>query len=298
MFRSLITLLLLANLTGGGFTSGLNEKPITFDDSDLLEVNCIPVKNVEMVQPDIEAKSALVMDLDSGIILYEKNPYTRMSMASLTKIMTAVIIMESHDLDEVVTIDENYGSFPESKTGVKIWLQQGEQITVGNLLTALLVRSAGDAALALAKYHSGSVEDFVEEMNKRAREMNLMDTNFINPVGVDDDNHYSSSYDLALLTKRALRIPIFKSIVRMKEAEISSTNGRIKHAFKSTNYLLNSYLDIRGVKTGTTDSAGESVINLARGENGQEIIAVLLNSPDRFQENKSVIDWVFRSYRW
>jgi D-alanyl-D-alanine carboxypeptidase (penicillin-binding protein 5/6) len=298
MFRSFITLLLLANLTGGIYTSGLNERPIVFDNSDLLEANQIPIKTVEAVKPDIEAKSALVMDLQSGIFLYEKNPYTRMPVASLTKIMTAVIIIESHDLDEVVTIDENYGALPEEKTGVKIWLQKGEEITVRNLLTALLVRSAGDAALALAKYHSGSVEAFVEEMNKRASEMNLMDTHFTNPVGVDEDNHYSSSYDLSILTKRALRFKIFRNIVQLKEAEVTSTDGRIKHAFKSTNLLLNSYLDIRGVKTGTTDSAGESVINLARSENGHEIIAVLLNSPDRFQENKSIIDWVFRNYRW
>ncbi len=298
MFRSFITLLLLANLTGGVYTSGLNERPIAFDNSELLEVNNIPVKNVEAIQPDIEAKSALVMDLDSGVVLYEKNPYARLPMASLTKIMTAVIIMESHDLDEVVTIEDNYASMPESETGVIIWLQQNEKITVRDLLTALLVRSAGDAALALAKYHSGSTEAFVEEMNKRAREMNLTDTNFTNPVGVDKENHYSSSYDLAILTKRALRFSVFRNIVRMKDAEVSSTNGGITHSFKSTDLLLNSYLDIRGVKTGTTDEAGESVINLARNEQGHEIIAVLLNSPDRFQENKSIIDWVFRSYKW
>lgn len=298
MFRSLITLLLLANLTGGVYTSGLSEQTAVFDDADLLEANNIPVKNIGMLQPDIEAKSALVMDFDSGVILYEKNPYGRMPMASLTKIMTAVIIIESHGLDEVVTVEDNYNSIPESETGVKIWLQQYEKITVRDLLTALLVRSAGDAALTLAKYHSGSVEAFVEEMNKRAREMNLTGTNFTNPVGVDKENHYSTSYDLAILTKRALRFPVFRNIVRMKEAEVSSTNGGIKHPFKSTNLLLNSYLDIRGVKTGTTDEAGESVINLARSEQGHEIIAVLLNSPDRFQENKSIIDWVFRSYRW
>ena len=292
-----MSILLLANLTATPIAS-VTDYESDFDPVSLLEVNRVPIKSNDTIQPKIEAKAAIAMDLDSGIILYEKNIREELPMASLTKIMTAILILESHDLSEVVTIEENYGNLKEDDVGVRIWLRMHEKITVENLLISLLVRSAGDSALALATHHSGSVEAFVDEMNERANELNLKQTHFINPIGLDADGHYSSAYDLAILTKFALRLPTFRSIVKIKRATVKSTNGKISHGFNSTNYLLNSYLDIQGVKTGTTDAAGASLINLARNDYGREIITVLLNSPDRFQENKSMIDWVFRSYSW
>ncbi len=297
MFRSLISLLLLANLSAGTMVP-VQTPESNFDPVSLLSVNRVPVKKNSAIQPEIEAKSAIAMDLDSGVILYEKNIREQLPMASLTKIMTAILILESHDLSEVVTIEENYGNLKEDEVGVRIWLRQYEKITVENLLISLLVRSAGDSALALATYHSGSVEAFIDEMNAKAKILNLKDTHFLNPIGLDADGHYSSAYDLSILTKYALRKQTFRNIVKIKKATVKSTNGKIAHEFNSTNYLLNSYLDIQGVKTGTTDEAGESLINLARNNYGYEIITVLLNSPDRFQENKSMIDWVFRSYQW
>lgn len=296
MLRSLLTLLIIASLQTGTALPAVSMD--SFKEADLLAVNHIPTKKQEAGQPAIEARSALVIDLDSGLVLYEKNARQPVPMASLTKIMTAVLIMENHNLNEVVTVDENYAAMTEDEIGVKIWLRRGERITVGSLLIGLLVRSGGDAALALAKYHSGSVEAFVDEMNQRARSLRLLHTHFKNPIGIDGDGHYSSAFDLAILTKHALRFPYFRSVVRLRQATITSTNELTKHDFKSTNQLLDSYLNILGVKTGTTDEAGESVINLARGPNGQKILAILLNSPDRFQENKGLIDWTFRSYKW
>lgn len=219
-----------------------------------------------------------------------------MPIASLTKIMTALVILENHDLDEVVMIEEDYNQMEE--LGVRIWLHQYEKITVENLLIGLLVRSAGDAALALAAYHSGSVDAFVNEMNARAQTLHLDQTHFTNPIGLDHPDHYSSAFDLAILTKHALRYPDFRRIVRMPRAAITSTDGEITHEFESTNYLLESYLDIRGVKTGTTDEAGQSLINLAHHWNGKEVIVVLLDSPERFQESKRLIDWAFRNFSW
>lgn len=268
----------------------------SFDAYDLLTVESIPHKTNETVGPVIEAKSAVLMDMDSGVLLYDKNAYQQLPMASLTKIMTALIILESHSLNEIVIIEDNFNEMEE--LGVRIWLHQYEKITVENLLIGLLVRSAGDAALALAKHHSGSVQGFVNEMNERAKELNLLNTNFINPIGIDDSGHYSTAFDLAILTKQALRNPDFRRIVRMPRASIASVNGQIKHEFESTNYLLESYLDIRGVKTGTTDDAGESLINLAHHWNGKEMIVVLLDSPERFQESKRLIDWSFRNFLW
>lgn len=296
MFRGIISLMLLANLTTGSALP-VDSHVSVYDNSELLEVNQIPQKSYSDIEPVIDAKSALVMDLDTGIILYEKDARDRLPMASLTKIMTAVLILEHYSLYDVVTVEENYGNLSENEVGVRIWLRQYEKLTVGDLLTALLVRSAGDAALALAVHHSGSVEAFVEEMNEKAKVLNLGDTNFVNPIGLDADGHYSTSYDLAILTKYALRFPAFRYIVKQRSATIKSTDGRLSHSFETTNYLLGSYLNVLGVKTGTTDAAGASLINLAN-ENGHEVISVLLNSPNRFQENKSLIDWTYRTYDW
>lgn len=294
MFRSLITLLLLASLN----TAPLSTAKIAdqFDVNDLLIVESIPMKKDGAIEPVIEAKAALLMDLDSGVILYKKNPNQRLPMASLTKIMSAILILESHSLNEIVNVEDDFSL--EEELGVRIWLHQYEKITVGDLLIALLVRSAGDATVALAKYHSGSVEAFVDVMNERAKMLNLQNTHFTNPIGLDSSNHYSSVFDLAILTKYALRNKDFRRIVRMPRATITSVDGKIKHEFEGTNYLLNSYLDIRGVKTGTTDEAGESLINLAHNSNGKEVIVVLLNSPERFQESKRLIDWSFRNFLW
>jgi D-alanyl-D-alanine carboxypeptidase (penicillin-binding protein 5/6) len=294
MLRSLISLLLITGLASAPISSVIPTE--SFSEYDLLNVSPVPRKRLRATEPVIEARSALLMDLDTGILLYKKNPYEPMPMASLTKIMTAIIILESHRLDEVVTIEENYGNYKE--LGVRIWLHQYEKITVDNLLTALLVRSAGDAAMALAKYHSGSVEDFVGEMNEKAKELNLNSTSFANPIGLDDEQQYSNAFELAILTKYALHNNDFRRIIRLPRAIVTSTDGQIKHAFEGTNYLLSSYLDIRGVKTGTTDAAGESIINLARYPNQKEVISVIMDSPSRFQESKRLIDWGGRNYRW
>lgn len=287
--------MLIAGLGGTSVLPANNKK--TFSPEQLLSVESIPLKKKTAIQPVIEASAALLMDVDSGIILYKKNPHLRLPMASLTKVMTALLILENHDLNEVVTIQKDYSQIEE--LGVRIWLIQYEKMTIENLLIGLLIPSGGDAAMALAEYHSGSVEKFVEEMNQRAKILNLKDTHFTNPIGLDDvGNHYSSVFDLAILTKQALKDKNFARIVQIPRATITSTNGEIKHSFEGTNYLLDSYLDIRGVKTGTTDDAGESLINLAYHWNGKKVIAVLLNSPERFQENKRLINWGFSNHFW
>ena len=294
LFRSLISLLFVANINTGNIQNNENLIQKNFNEVDLLEVYKVPKKKKIAIKPVIDAKSALLIDLNTGIVLFEKNSDKRLAMASLTKIMTAVVILESHKLNEVVTVKDAHRN---DDVGVRIWLYNGEKITIENLLIGLLVPSGGDAALALAEYHSGSVEEFAKEMNKKAKELGLKNTQFKNPIGLDEDGHYSSAKDLATLTKYALKFKTFRSIINIQHANIKSTNGKIDHDFHNTNYLLNGYLDIRGVKTGTTDEAGESLINLGRN-NGNEVLTILLNSPNRFQESKVMIDWAFSNYRW
>lgn len=260
----------------------------------LFEVQTSPELVSDHFAPFIGAKAALVMDLNSGLVLYEKNTHEPLPMASLTKIMVAIIILEHHELDEVVTVPSAYPNLE----GVRMWLLQGEKITVEDLLKGLLIPSGGDAAMALGAYHSGSVEAFVEEMNARALVLGLKDMHFENPVGLDAPDQYATAYELALLTQHALRFPAFGRIVNTSATIVTSTDGAISHELKSTNKLFGSYLDIRGVKTGTTDNAGQSLITLTQDEKGHEILTVLLNSPDRFQEAKAMTDWAMRSFEW
>lgn len=306
MIRALITLLLFANINStvtntdnieaknNVFIKDKQEE--TISDLSLININKIPKKKQNIKEINIEAKAALVMDLDTGIILYSKNPESKLAMASLTKIMTAIIILENHDMNEIVVVKDDYNQV--SNLGVRVWLQQYEKITVGDLLKATLIPSAGDAVMALAKYHSGSVEAFVDEMNKRAKELNLKNTHFINPIGIDADNHYSDVFDLAILSKYALNFPEFRKIIKLKSATIHAINSNISHELKNTNKLLDTNIDVRGIKTGTTDNAGESLINLAYNKNKDGIIVVLLNSPNRFKEARNLIEWTFNSFDW
>lgn len=291
MIRSLITLFLLASLQNTPTRVGGDLRAATlFDPVALLEVASVPTLKEGATKPVIQAGAALVMDAASGVTLFEKNAYTKMPIASLTKIMTAILILDAHKLDEVVRVPDSYAGLE----GTRIWLQRGERITVENLLIGLLVRSGGDAALALATHHSESVTNFVEAMNARAKTLGLFSTHFKNPIGLDEEGAYSTAHDLAVLTQYAMRSRDFRRIVQMTSATITSVDGRISHSFENTNKLLNSYLNVLGVKTGTTDAAGESVINWARGPKGHEVIAVILDSPNRFQENKALLDWAFR----
>lgn len=290
--------MLLANISAtppaAGSAAKTPEKAVVFETGDLLELNRVPIKKEKATVPDVDARAAMVIDVGSGLILYEKNAQERLPMASLTKIMTAVLILESHKLNEVVTIDENYGSIP----GVKIWLEKSEKITVGDLLIGLLVPSGGDAALALAKYHSGSVEKFVEEMNQKATLLSLSNTHFKNPIGLDEEGHYASAVDLGMLSRYAMRKTPFRDIVRMPDAEIFSVDRAFRHAFENTNKLLGTALNILGIKTGTTDAAGASIINLARDPHGNEVIAIVLDSPNRFGENRYLLNWAFENFTW
>jgi D-alanyl-D-alanine carboxypeptidase len=288
--------MVLANLTavGGNAAVPVSGGDPGFRPEELLLVHALPAAVPGAVCPEIQAKAGLVTDVRTGIRICAKNVDTPLPMASLTKIMTAILILEDHAMNEVVTVQNDFSDLE----GVRIWLRYGEKLTVYDLLQALLIRSAGDAAIALAEHHSGDVASFVASMNHRADQLGLTETRFVNPVGLDADGHHSSADDLALMTRYALRFPEFREIIRRDKARITSTDGKIDHSFDSTNYLLGSYLDIAGVKTGTTDLAGQSLINLARDENGNEILSILLNSPQRFQENKGLIDWTFRHYRW
>lgn len=264
------------------------------DFSNLLQVSPVPVKKDEFISPIIEAPSAVAMDNQTGAILYERNGNTQRQIASITKLMTAVIILEENELSTTVTISKE----ASSTDGSEMFLHNKEKITVENLLYGLLVQSANDAAEALAEFNAGSVDKFVEKMNTKARELGLINTHFQNPVGFDSKDNYSSAIDVARLARYAYQKDFVKKVGVIKETKVQSTDQAYTHELKSTNELLDSYLKIKGLKTGTTDKAGPCNVAIAENDKGNDIITVVLGSPNRFQESKALIDWVFRAYIW
>lgn len=264
------------------------------DFTNFLSVNPMPTKKTEFIAPVINSAAAISIDEKTGAVLYEKNAHQSRQIASLTKLMTAVIILEENDPTSIVTIPKtaNY------QDGSQMFLRTGEQITVENLLYGLMINSANDAAMALAEFNAGSTEKFVEKMNKKAEELNLKETHFQNPIGLDHRHNYSSAYDMANLARYVYQKDFIQKVAIIKEMEVKSTDEKTVHKLKSTNNLLDSYLKIKGLKTGTTDQAGQCLAAIASNDNNNEIITVVLGSPARFTESKVLIDWTFRAYTW
>lgn len=264
----------------------------------VLEVTAVPNKNDEFVSPVIEAKAAIVVDLQNGLVLYEKNIHDQLPIASLTKLMTAIVVLEENDIKEEVTVSANAAN----GIGAKVWLAEGEKISVENLLYAALIPSANDAAIALAEHNSGTIDDFVNKMNKKAKNLGLYSTQFLNPTGLDggsiSEGNISTAYDVTLLGRYAYGKSFVRRAAAKKEMQIASSNTALTHDLKNTNKLLDSFLNVLGLKTGTTDSAGECLVAIFQNEEGNDIMTVVLNSPARYAESKLLADWTFRAYNW
>lgn len=257
---------------------------------EILEIHATPQLK-KFSEPVVKAKAAIVVDLDSGKILWSKNPDAKLPIASLTKLMTAVVARENYRLDDIVVASKNASEQPTAK----IWLKVGEKISVENLLKALLIESANDAATALAENIDAEV--FVAKMNAKSAALGLTNSHFANPVGYDDEKNFATTRDLATLAQYFLRDDVLRKIVATNKTGIDSIDG-VHHELYSTNNLFGSYLQIRGLKTGLTDSAGQCTATIAEIGNGKQVLAIILNSPNRFQEAKSLITWAEENFRW
>lgn len=255
----------------------------------------IPIKDPHFISPIINANASISTDLATGEILYEKNSHERLPIASITKLMTILITLEENKLNEVVKISNNAAN----TEGTKMFLRAGEEIAVENLLYGAIIGSANDAAVALAEHNAETVEAFVEKMNEKAKTLGLINTHFSNPIGLDSSNNYSSAYDLTILAKYVYNYQFVKDAAKLKQINVKSVTGDYTHKLESTNDLLdNKYFKIKGLKTGTTDMAGLCLVAIAENDNGNEILTILLNSPNRFKETKILVDWIFRAYTW
>lgn len=228
-------------------------------------------------RPVIKASALYMIELQSGRVLLEKNPTRRLPPASLTKIMTALIALESAPLQEVVKIHPRAIVHHSS-----LKLHAGEQFLLRDLVTAMLVASANDACEAIAWHIGGDDKRFVAMMNERATKLGLTNTHFANPCGFDAPGHYSTAGDLAKLTEQALQQPFFSMMVRTLVREISTVDGARKMSLHSTNELLVDP-DVNGVKTGYTSKAGRCLI-ASMFKDGQRLLLVALNMMDQWEQ--------------
>ncbi|SDK49716.1 D-alanyl-D-alanine carboxypeptidase family protein [Natronincola ferrireducens] len=234
-------------------------------------------------------KAGIVMDVETGRILYEKNIFEELPMASTTKIMTALLAIENIPLDKKVEIHPK----AQGVEGSSIYLEANEKVRMIDLLYGLMLRSGNDAAEAIAYEVSGSIEEFAVLMTARARELGANNTSFMNPHGLHDDNHYTTAYDLAVITREALKNPTFKQIVKTK-FWVAEREG-YKH-FTNKNKTLNICEGGDGVKTGFTKKAGRCLVASAT-KNNMQFIAITLNDGDWFNTTKQLLEYSFEKYQ-
>jgi serine-type D-Ala-D-Ala carboxypeptidase (penicillin-binding protein 5/6) len=255
----------------------------------------LPAAAAAQRAPDVSgAAAAIVVDGRNGEVMYAKRPDERRSIASTTKLMTALLALEQARPRQVFTAPE-YNALPAES---RINLRRGERMTVQDLLEALLLESANDAAAAIAENLSGSREAFVAEMNVRAEELGLENTSYANPIGLDDAANYSTARDLATLTRLLLKRPRFARIVAMPAAELET--GAIPRVIDNRNTLVASTPWVTGVKTGHTTGAGYVLVGSAKGRGDAEVISVVLgepNEPARDADTLELLSWGLRQFR-
>jgi len=236
--------------------------------------------------PVVQARSAILMDSRTGEVLYEKNAWERRAPASTTKILTAILAIEQGQLDNTVKVSANAAAVGESS----IYLRPGDSLTFRNLLHGALMKSGNDACVALAEAVSPSETEFVNLMNLKARALGAEQTSFYNTNGLPHSQHLTTAYDLALITRYAMQNPVFAEIVGKKQHTLTWESPNRELYLKNTNRLLWSYPGATGVKTGTTDKAGKRLV-AAGTYQGQSMIAVVLNTPDRFGDARRLLDY-------
>lgn len=280
---------LVAGATGT-IPVALHNSPQTPAPADI--VAAYPVPASDSAPLSLSAGSAIAIDKSSSTVLYAKNPSAKRPIASITKLVTAMVILSDRKPDEIVTIP----TLPAYPTDAEtIGLVPGDQTTIGNLIGALLVPSANDAADALAIIDAGSIQKFSAKMNLKMSKWGISDTRFNNPSGLTDDGNYTTAASLAKIAALALTQPTIKQTAAYTDISFTTSQGR-SYNLTSTNKLLASGR-FYGIKTGYTGAAGECFVGLTR-INGHEVITVVLGSDDRFGASVALANWIQRSWQW
>ncbi|MEZ2660697.1 D-alanyl-D-alanine carboxypeptidase family protein [Aneurinibacillus aneurinilyticus] len=250
------------------------------------------VQAAEPAPPPVSAETAVLIDVTSGRILAEKQGEKKMRIASLTKIMTAIVALEEGNSQDIVTTsDKAY-----AKEGSSIYLKRGEKMKMEDMLYGLMLRSGNDAAVAIAEHVGGSVEGFARLMNEKAEYLGMQSSHFTNPHGLDDsNNHYSTARDMAVLTAYALRNPEFRKIVSAEVKSIPWEGEKWERKLLNKNKMLRLYKGADGVKTGYTKLAKRCLASSA-SRNGQQLAVIVLNAPNDWDDSMSWLDYGFSNY--
>lgn len=265
----------------------------------LITIWGFPIYGATSNEPKVDAQSAILIEADSGRILWEKNAYEPKAMASTTKIMTCIIAIESGKLRDEVIVSKRAARAPE----VKLRLKVGEKQILEDLLYALMMKSSNDVAVAIAEHISGSVEAFCEKMTEKAKELGAKNTVFKTPNGLDAEGHQSTAYDLALITRYAMKNPKFVEIINTKELTIPRTGGYRSHYLSNANRFLNEFPGANGVKTGYTGKAGYCFVGAVK-VNGMQLISVVLASgwgargkEQKWTDTKRIMNYGLNNYK-
>lgn len=245
-------------------------------------------KHEVYAKPGVSAHNAVLMEMESGRVLYDKNAHQQRNIASITKILTAIVAIESGKLEEMAVASKK-AVYTE---GSSIYLEQGEKMKLKDLVYGLMLRSGNDSAIAIAEHVGGSEEGFVHLMNETAEWIGMTNSSFSNPHGLDGEGHYSTAYDMALLMRYAMQNDQFREVAKTVTYKAETR----KYAWRNKNKLLTRYYDYCiGGKTGFTSKARRTLVNAA-AKDGMELIVVTLNAPDDWNDHQNLFNWGFKNF--
>lgn len=274
-------------------TIGRQDVKGTSVDSTVVNLSTTPELAANILLPELTAKSILAYDYQTGTILYARNFDQRVSIASLTKLVTALVVMDTQKLNRVITVQ------PEDirVIGGNMGLIPGEKVLASDVLKAMLIASSNDAAQVLAAYYGGTQEQFVKLMNDKAKQLGLTNTHFTNPVGLDDDDLYSTAQDLSKVVAEFTKNEELSKIVQMKDYEVKALNVELTHKIRTTNKLLLEDNNVVGIKTGYTSNAnGNLIIRSKKGS--ADVVTIVLGSENREEDTKKLLEWIYEVYIW
>lgn len=251
----------------------------------------LPVLIDNATFPVLSAQSVMAVDTISGVTLYEKDPNKALLPASTTKIVTALVALDVYQPEQILKVGR------VTVGGQKMGLIVGEEIKFIDLLDGLLIYSANDAAEVLAENHPEGRDYFISLMNKKINDLGLNNTHFSNPTGLDNGAQYTTTRDLVVVSKVAMKNPIFSEIVGTKDKVVKSVDNRYTHRLVNINKLLGSVDGVLGVKTGWTENARENLVTYIN-RNERKVMIVVLGSSDRFGETRELIEWIYNNYNW
>lgn len=296
--------LALVFLVGGSTVLNLAESKIIFASNEesssstslgavvgISKTPVVEITDLKIPVPNFNSQAIIAEDVNLNRILFAKNSNTRLSPASTTKIMTALVAIDHFRPGDILVVSQG-----ALVGGSNMGLNPGENMTFRSLLYGMLLNSGNDAAYTIALNYPGGFDVFVAKMNEKAAQLNLKDTHFTNPAGFDSPSHFSSAYDLAEIAKEVIKDSTLSRIVATKETSVLSFDKLKFHPLKNLNKLL-SEPGVVGIKTGYTEKSGENLVTLVE-RNGHKILTVVLDSSDRFGESKTLIDWIYQNFVW